>query len=692
MHKKLLALLLALVMVFSMVPAALAADGDTLTIIATTDLHANIWGFAYEDNRDSTNNGMARVYSYIEEVRRENPNSILIDNGDTIQGTILSDDLYNKEEGEHPVISAMNFMGYDAMTLGNHEFNFGIGLIDRIAAQADFPLLSANTTYKADGSLLVGDYTIVEKNGIKIAIIGVTTPNVPRWDGDKVDALNFEDMSVAVGRCLDTIGDSADIIVVSAHAGMAAEYDEIGGGDGAQKIVDSYPQIDVLMIGHYHIVVNDRQNGTAIGGARNSGRDVVRFDVTLNADNSAKDVTVTVTDMVNYTSSEEIRSIPLVKAAHDRTVAFIYGGGAADGGEGGGVFGQASVTFQPANEILGIPEGKLRDTAVMDLINKVQLEASGADVSAAALFADTSDIKVGDINYGTIFGIYKFDNTLYRVKVTGAELKAYMEWSAECYNQWVPGDLSISFDPEYPGYLYDMFAGVDYEIDLSKPKGERIVNVVFQGKPLADDQELTLAVNNYRYSSALKTVGLVAGNREWESAAPIRTLLVDYITEKGVISPEVDNNWRIVGVDLEHEYRDELIALVNKGQLASPYAKSLNANALAAVIDMIDNVEVYGEKTTVDQIVVGGTVYYRLRDLAAAFNGGETQFNVDWADGKVVIVSGEAYEGAVLPLSGTNIGVVTTMPVVVDGEAGELPAVLSNGNYYIGIADAGFSG
>jgi len=686
MQKKLLALVLALLMLFSMVPAALAADGDTLTIIATTDLHANIWGFAYEDNRDTANNGMARVYSYIQEVRAENPNSILIDNGDTIQGTILSDDLYNKEEGDHPVISAMNFMGYDAMTLGNHEFNFGIDLIGRIAAQADFPMLSANTTYKADGSLLVGDYTIIEKNGIKIAVIGVTTPNVPRWDGDKVDALDFGDMSVAVGKCLEAIGDQADIIVVSAHAGMAAEYDEVGGGDGAQKIVENYPQIDVLMIGHYHIVVNDKQNGIAIGGARNAGRDVVRFDVTLNADNSAKDVSVSVTDMVNYTSSEEIRSIPLVKEAHERTVAFIYGGGASEGGEGGGVFGQASVTFQPENEILGIPEGKLRDTAVMDLINKVQLEASGADVSAAALFADTSDIKVGDINYGTIFGIYKFDNTLYRVKVTGAELKAYMEWSAECYNQWVPSDLSISFDPEYPGYLYDMFAGVDYEIDLSQPKGARIVNVMFQGAPLADDQELTLAVNNYRYSSALKTNGLVAANREWESAAPIRTLLVDYITENGVISPEVDNNWKIVGVDLENENRDALIALVNKGQLASPYAKSLNVNTLSAVIDMMDNATIYGVTGTAEEIVVEGRSYFRLRDLAVIAAGSDKPIDVTWADGKVVVESG-AYTGAVLPLTGAATGELTTMELVADGQTVTMPAVLSNGNYFVCLED-----
>ena len=190
------------------------------------------------------------------------------------------------------------------------------------------------------------------------------------------------------------------------------------------------------------------------------------------------------------------------------------------------------------------------DTAVMDLINTVQLENSGADVSAAALFKDTSDLPEGDINYGNIFDIYKFDNTLYRVKVTGAELKAYMEWSAECYNQWQEGDINLSFDPEYPDYLYDMFAGVDYEIDLSQPKGQRIQNVMFHGAPLQDDQELTLAVNNYRYSSALKAQNIISGTKEWESSNSIRDMIVAYFAEHSPVAPEVDHNWKIVGVDI----------------------------------------------------------------------------------------------------------------------------------------------
>jgi 2',3'-cyclic-nucleotide 2'-phosphodiesterase/3'-nucleotidase len=600
-----------------------AAEGDkVITILGTSDLHSNIWGFSFENNKETENNGMARVYTYVQEVRAENPNTILIDAGDTIQGTILTDDLYNKEESEHPVIAAMNFMKYDVMTIGNHEFNFGLDLVKRLQEQADFPFLAANVIERSTGSLFVGDFVILERDGVKVAIIGVTNPNAPIWDGEKVESLQFDAVSDTVSRVIEEIGDQADIIVVSCHTGLFAEFDEEGGSDAAQKILDENPEVDVLQVAHMHIIVNEKQDETVIGGTRNAGRDVARFDLTLNADNEIIDSQVTIVDMADYAPSAELRAIPIVKEAQDRTVAFITGGGSGEGSdEGYGVFGTAAVDFQPKNEINGIPQGKLEDTAVMDLINKVQLMNSGADVSAAALFADTSDIKAGEITYGTIFGIYKFDNTLYRVPVTGKELKAYMEWSAETYNQWQPGDLSISFDPEYPGYLYDMFAGVDYEIDLSKPKGERIQNVIFKGEPLEDDQQLTLAVNNYRYSSALKSAGLVAGKREWESSNSIRDMLVAYISDQGTITPEVDNNWKIVGVDLQldNPVRTELIDLVNTGLLEPPYADSLNVEDGAYLMNIVDNVSVNGADFTVAAVEVDETTYYRLQDFVRAF-------------------------------------------------------------------------
>ena len=229
MHKqkfgKILSVALSVAMVLSLSVTALAADGEThLTIIGTSDTHGNIWGYSYEDMKESTGDGLARVSTYVSQVREENPNTILVDAGDTIQGTIMTDDLYSKDTTDHPVPAALNYMGYDAWVLGNHEFNFGVDTLKEIIAQTDVPVLAANIK-NADGSYFTGaGYTIVERGGVKVAIIGVTTPNIPRWDGTKqgVADLTFESMADAVADCIEEIGDGADVIMVSTHAGLSA--------------------------------------------------------------------------------------------------------------------------------------------------------------------------------------------------------------------------------------------------------------------------------------------------------------------------------------------------------------------------------------------------------------------------------------------------------------------------------------
>lgn len=694
--KKLLSVLLALVMVLALLPsAAFAAEGEKhITILGTSDMHGNIWGFSYEDSKETDNNGMARLYTYIQQVRAENPNTILIDAGDDIQGTIMTDDIYNKiPEEPHPVVAAMNYMGYDAMTLGNHEFNWGIDTMQKILSQAQFPVLAANVKDTSGGFVTGAGWTIVEKDGVKVAVIGVVTPDVPIWDGGKegVEACTYEAANTAVKNAIAEIGDGADVIVVSAHMGMYAEFDEDGGSDSAQKILDDNPEIDVLQVAHNHVVVSETQGDTVIGGVRNGGRDIARFDLTLDQNNHVTDATVEIVDMTGVTPSQDLRDIELVKESHQKTIDFITGGGSGEDGEGGAALGSTTAKFQPVDEIAGLPEGKLQDTAVMDLINKVQLENSGADVSAAALFKDTSDLPEGDINYGNIFDIYKFDNTLYRVTVTGKELKGYMEWAAACYNQWVPGDINISFDPEYPGYLYDMFAGVDYEIDLSQPKGERIKNVMFKGAPLQDDQTLTLAVNNYRYSSALKAQNLIAGKKEWESSNSIRDMIVAYLAEHAPISPEVDNNWKIVGVDLslDDPRRQEIIDLVNAGRLDTPYDKSYNLadyDAIIASAAPAGNVAVNG--TVVGSAfayqINDGAVYYRLRDLAFALKDTSAAFNVEWNGQMVVITKGAAYTAEPIQDSAMSPAVTeTTLSVLADGQVEVAAALMSPGYHCV---------
>ena len=701
--KRLLPIVLTLSMAASMLPAAaLAAEADAgekhITILGTSDMHGNIWGFSYEDNAETANNGMARLYTYIQQVRAENPNTILIDAGDDIQGTIMTDDIYNKTPEEpHPVITAMNYMGYDAMTLGNHEFNWGIPTMQTILSQAEFPVLAANVT-DADGELVTGaGWTIVERDGVKVAIIGVVTPDVPIWDGGKegIDEATYEAANVAVSAAIDEIGEEADVIVVSAHMGMYAEFDEENGSDSAQKILDDNPEIDVLQVAHNHVVVNEKQGDTVIGGVRNGGRDIARFDLTLDADNNVVDATVEIVDMTDVTPSQEIRDIPLVAEAHQKTIDYIAGG-TDESGEPLPPLGSTTAKFQPENEIRGIPAGRVMDTAVMDLINQIQLENSGADVSAAALFKDTSDLPEGDINYGNIFDIYKFDNTLYRVTVTGAELKAYMEWSAECYNQWEEGDINISFDPEYPDYLYDMFAGVEYEIDLSKPKGERIQNVMFKGEPLQDDQTLTLAVNNYRYSSALKAQNIISGTREWESSNSIRDMIVAYFAEHSPVEPTVDNNWKIVGVDLSEDdpRRAELIGYINDGLLDTPYAESYNladydvlvAQAQANAAAQAGNVSVDGQMSKVDAADLDGIRYYRLRDLAVSLKGTAAAFNVEW-DGQVIVTKGGEYTAEALAAHAADAAVeAASIVITVDGAPVEVSVLLISGNYYVTAA------
>ena len=580
-YQKSLCLLLAVLFAIALIPSAAFAEEDThVVILATSDMHGNVWSYSYEDDTESTNNGMARLYTYIQKVREENPIVFLVDAGDDIQGTIMTDDLANKApENEHPVIAAMNYMGYDAMTVGNHEFNWGIDSMLKILGQASFPVLGMNVLNQ-DGSYVTGKgWTIIERGGVKLAVIGVCTPDIPIWDGNKqgISSTVFEAGNVAVKKALEEIGDQADIILVSAHMGQYAEFDEAGGSDSGQKIVEDNPGVDILQVAHMHITVNDKIGETPVVGVRSSGREIARIDVTLDGDKNIKDIATEIVDMADYEPSQEIRDIPVVKDLHEQTITFIKGE-VDEHGQPVNPLGTTAGKFQPEDEIKGLPEGKLQDTAVMDLILNIQLLNSGADVTSCALFKDTSDLPAGAITYGNVFDIYKFDNTLYTVDVTGKELKDYMEWSADCYNQWKPGDINISFDPDHPGYLYDMFAGVDYEIDLSQPAGQRIKNVMFHGEPLRDDQILKLAVNNYRYSSALKAQDLIEGVRDWESSNSIRDMIVQYLAEHPMLEPTTNNNWRITGVDLgkDDPRRAEIIGYINAGLLPTPYNQSYN--------------------------------------------------------------------------------------------------------------------
>lgn len=676
---KLLAGGLAALMLVSTLPAALAAEGDTtLTIIATSDTHGNVWGWSYEDGKESTSGSLAQVSSYVKSLRDAGENVILVDNGDTIQGTIMSDDLANKNPDDpHPVIAAMNYMGYDAMGLGNHEFNWGITSMKKIMDQAEFPVLCSNIR-DGKGELVAKDgaWTMVEKAGIKVAIIAADTPHIQKWDGGKdgIDELQIVSLAEGVEAAMKEIGDSADVVMVVAHAGPTSEYSE---SDAANSILN-IEGVDLLQCGHSHSTYINNDGPIPVGEVKNGAGEVLKYTVTLDKDKKITSATVETVSVKDQAPNEGVRAVEAVKTVHEKAVEYVSGN----------VLGHASAKFQPEDEIKGIPQGKLEDTAVMDLINDVQLKYAQADVSAAALFKDTSDLPEGELNYGNIFDIYKYDNTLYRVNVTGAQLKEYMEWSVSHYNTWTEGDINISFNKSIPGYRYDMFAGVDYEIDLSKPAGERIVNVMYKGEPLKDDQELKLAVNNYRFSSAVKA--MVGGDeaKEWESSQSIRDMLVEYLAENDPLVPAVDNNWKIVGVDLKLDdpARAAYIEKINAGELATPYNKAINLNEANNVI--VDGaVNSAADHDAVAAMEGSGIAHsFRLRDLAVILKGTDAAFNVDWNNetAQVVITKGGEYTTEPLPAA-EEAAEFTYGPltVLVDGTEVTVDALLVAGNYYV---------
>ncbi len=560
----------------------LARDEDVvrITILGTTDLHGNLFDWSYEDGAENPEIGLVKVHTIVQQIRAENANTILLDVGDTIQGTLLTDDLYNVSllDQPHPMITAMNFMEYDAMTLGNHEFNFGLGLIDKIVQEADFPILSANTYQKSDDTHYVQPYTIKEIEGIRIGILGLTTPKIPMWDGPKVESLYFTHMASEAEKQIKTLQEeeNVDLVIGAMHSGLASTTE--GGADSVRYVITRNPELAAVVIGHDHATVAEMVNNTAVGAARDQGRQVVRIDLKLQRVDGKWEVTSaapSIIEVKNYAASQELWGH--TRHYHEATLEFLDA-----------TIGIATADFHPASEVPNIPEGQIRDTAVMDLINAVQLQYTGADVSAAALFKSDSNIKKGNISFNHIFDIYKYPNTLVAVQVTGAELKAYMEWSARYFNTYKPGDVTVSFDPNIRSYYYDMFAGIDYKIDISKPAGERIVDVIFKGSPLQDDDVLSLVVNDFRYNG-LKNLGIISNDPHLETdPISVRTMIAEYIREKGTIAPEVDNNWSITGAYLEHPLRDYIVELAQKGKIRVPFSadgrtpnvKSLNVYEL----------------------------------------------------------------------------------------------------------------
>lgn len=554
-----------------------------LQILATSDLHGKFNPWDYALNEESKSGSMAQVASAVKELRTDN--TILVDAGDTIQDN--SADLFFDEE-IHPMSLAMNEIGYDVWVTGNHEYNFGGDVLKKVISQQKAKVLTGNVK-DPEGKPLADSYTIIEKGGAKIGIIGMVTPNITRWDSANLEGWTVTDPVEETRKIIDEIKDQTDVLIAVMHMGMNNEYEVKN--SGAEDLANACPELDLIVASHEHrLIEGEEVNGVLVVMNKNSAATMVKVDLTLEKQEDGSwevaERTSESLDMSAYEPDKELmeKLAPYDERAKEDAAVVI---GKLEGG-----------SLAPENEIAEIPTAQIQDTALIDLINEVQMYYTGADVSAAALFNMNANLKEGEIRKCDTALVYKYANTLYKLEMTGAQLKKYMEWTASYYNTWKPGDLTISFNPEIRAYQYDMFAGVNYDINVANEPGSRIENLTWpDGKPVKDEDVCTIAVNNYRASSQLLSPGEVFDEGEElpklleidvrGDVGGVRELIGLYINEVkgGVITPVVDNNWKIVGNDWDASKHEEAVKLLKEGKLTIPSSEDGRTPNVAAITE-----------------------------------------------------------------------------------------------------------
>ncbi|MEK6768491.1 MAG: 5'-nucleotidase C-terminal domain-containing protein [Gemmatimonadota bacterium] len=523
------------------VPAArsAAADTTTIVIVATTDVHGRAMNWDYERDREAPL-GLVRAATVIDSLRRRYPDRVvLVDAGDLIQGSPFATYFARiSPQPVHPIIDVMNRMRYDAATLGNHDFNFGLGVMARAIVQARFLYLSANIQ-RANGQPLADTYTMVTRGGVQIGITGATTPGVLVWDGPAVlGQLRFLDVAQAVPPVVRQMRtDGADVTVLVAHAGLdgASSYGDLPDvppeNDVAAALAAS-PGLDVAIIGHTHREIADSTVGTTLvvqpkfwaqsvavvrlSMARRAGRwQIVRKTGEL---------------IPLATVRPDSALVRALQPAHDSARAWATR-----------PLGQSAAAMSART-------ARLEDTPVIDFINEVERQHTGADLASTAAFSTDGGIPSGAVRMADLSSIYPYDNTLRVVKLSGGDLRAYLEQTSRYYRGLGPDGPIVN--DSVPGYNFDIVSGAEYELDISRPVGQRVRILRVNGRDVADTDSFTLALNNYRQQGGGGFPMIARAPVVYDRNESIRDLLAAAVQRQGTIRPEdyFTRNWSLTGV------------------------------------------------------------------------------------------------------------------------------------------------
>jgi 2',3'-cyclic-nucleotide 2'-phosphodiesterase (5'-nucleotidase family) len=515
-----------------------ASQSKTITLLDTTDSHGHILPWDYYENHPA-DLGLAKIATLVKQARAEAPDALLLDCGDTTEGTPFAYYFARKDTAKpNPEILAFNAMHYDAMAVGNHEFNFGLDEMWKAKRESNFPWLAANIkqTYK-NGVPFFRPYYIKNLAGIRIGIVGFVTPGIPRWEVPaNYEGYEFEPIVEAAKTVIPEVRKQVDLLVVIMHSGLdrnpesgiAPAYAATDVENAAWELAEQEPGIDVIFFGHTHRELPEKMvNGVLLSQPKNWGISLSRAEVKMSRNGGG----------AWHVESKHSQTIPVTPQVQpDPEVIKLMEPYQAEVEE------YLDTPIATSQKTLSGEYGRYQDEPLLDLIHKVQLEAGHADVSMATIFYPGVEFPAGPVTIREASALYIYENKLYTVEMTGAQLKDALEHAASFFPAWpVPQGQNLRL----PGYDADSAEGVSYVIDLTQPVGQRIRDLTFRGARLSADQELRVAINNYRYSggggySVYQGLPIV-----YQSGEEIAELLVDYLKRTKTVSPVADKNWKI---------------------------------------------------------------------------------------------------------------------------------------------------